>query len=122
MRRRQQRMRNPAAEATQFRLRAFVGFCAVALALLALAAWYFKLQVVDHDDYARRSEANRIEPRRVVPGRGLVYDRKGRILADNVPAYRLDVTPEDAGDIRRLVAELSEVVALSPEEIARFER
>lgn len=121
MRARRQRIRNPAAEAVQFRLRAFVGFVLVALALAGLAAWYFRLQVVHHDDYARQSEANRIKPRPVVPARGLIYDRRGRLLADNVPAYRIDVTPEDAGDIPRMLAALSQVVALSPEEIARFE-
>src|SRR5690606_39172894 len=111
----------PAAEAAQFRLRAFVGFALVVLALAGLAAWYFRLQVVQHDDYARQSEANRVKPRPVVPARGLIYDRKGRLLADNVPAYRIDVTPEDAGDIQRMLAALSEVVELTPEEIARFE-
>src|SRR5690606_1710573 len=40
--------------------------------------------------------------------------------ADNVPAYRLDVTPEDAGDIDALVAALGEVVELSPEDLERF--
>src|SRR5690606_15947740 len=118
---RRHRLRNPAAEAAQFQVRALVGFGLVALAFLGLSAWYSNLQVVDYGEYAPRSEANRTKPRPVVPARGLIYDRKGRLLADNVPAYRLDVTPEDAGDIDRLVAELSQVVELSPEEIERFE-
>ena len=80
-------------------MRAAIGFAVVLLALAALGLWYFKLQVIDHADYATRSQANRIKPRPVVPGRGLIYDRKGRILADNVPAYRLDVVPDQAGDI-----------------------
>jgi hypothetical protein len=42
-----------------------------------LGGWYFKLQVLDHDVYATRSEANRIKPRPVVPGRGMIYDRNG---------------------------------------------
>src|SRR5690606_21365472 len=74
-----------------------------------------------HDVYAMRSEANRIKPRPVVPGRGLILDREGRILADNVPAYRLDVTPEDAGDIPALIQALSTVIELAPEDIERFE-
>ena len=122
MRARRQQIRNPAAEAAQFRLRALVGFGLVALALAGLAAWYFRLQVVDHEDYARQSEANRIKPRPVVPARGLIYDRKGRLLADNVPAYRIDVTPEEAGDIPRMLAELAPVVSLTGEEIAQFEK
>ncbi len=114
------RMRNPAAEAAAFRLRAIVGFIIVAGALLVLAGWYFRLQVVQHSEFARQSEANRIKPRPVIPGRGLVYDRQGRILADNVPAYRLEVTPEDAADTDTLVAGLSRIFALDPEEVERF--
>lgn len=114
-------LKNLRAEAEIFRVRAAIGFAVVVLALLGLGGWYFRLQVLEHDAYATRSEANRIKPRPVVPGRGLIYDRKGRILADNVPAYRLDVTPDDAGDSKRLIASLSKIVALSPEDIARFQ-
>ena len=120
MRQWRQRIRNASAEATQFRLRALVGFALVLLGLLGLAGWYFRLQVVDHDEYARLSEANRIKPRPVVPARGLIYDRQGRLLADNVPAYRIDVTPEEAGDLDAMLERLSAVVNLSEEEIARF--
>jgi penicillin-binding protein 2 len=43
------------------------------------------------------------------------------VLADNVPAYRLDVVPDQAGDTKRVVAELAKLVALAPEDIERFE-
>ncbi|KAF1721542.1 peptidoglycan glycosyltransferase [Pseudoxanthomonas wuyuanensis] len=113
--------KNPHAEAEQFRRRAVLGFIGVTLALLGLAGWYFKLQVIDHAEYATRSEANRIRPRPVVPGRGTIYDRNGKLLAENVPAFRLEVTPDKAGDPKRLIAELGKVVALTPEDIERFE-
>ncbi|TKS53274.1 penicillin-binding protein 2 [Luteimonas yindakuii] len=118
--RHQRRVRNPGAEAEQFRRRALIGFVGVVLAMAGLAGWYFKLQVIDHGDYVRRSEANRIKPRPVVPGRGLIYDRQGRILADNVPAYRLEVTPEEAGDLDRLLDGLGQIFVLDPAEVERF--
>ncbi|MBE2291578.1 MAG: penicillin-binding protein 2, partial [Xanthomonadaceae bacterium] len=114
--------KNPHAEAEQFRRRAVLGFLAVALALAGLGAWYFRLQVLQHADYATRSEANRIRPRPVVPARGMIYDRQGRLLAENVPAFRLDVTPDKAGDIDELLAGLGQVIALDEDEIARFRR
>ncbi|MUV13446.1 penicillin-binding protein 2 [Noviluteimonas gilva] len=119
MRRRQ--LKNAFAEAMQFRTRALVAFAAVTLALLGLGGWYFRLQVLEHDEYATRSEANRIKPRPVVPGRGLILDRKGRVLAENVPAFRLDVVPDEAGDTKQLIANLSKIVALDPEDIERFD-
>jgi penicillin-binding protein 2 len=88
--------------------------------LSVVAAWYFKLQVVDHTDYAMRSEANRIKQRPEVPARGVIYDRKGRVLAENVPAYRLDIVPGEATDLDATLAGLSKIIALTPEDIARF--
>ena len=113
--------KNPHAEAEQFRRRAVLGFVVVAVALLGLAGWYFKLQVVDHAEYATRSEANRIKPRPVVPARGSIFDRNGKLLAENVPAFRLDVLPEKAGDPKQLVAALGRIFTLTPEDIERFE-
>jgi penicillin-binding protein 2 len=119
---RRRHLKNAAAEAHQFRQRAAIAFVGVVFALAGLALWYFRLQVWQHGEYATRSEANRIKPLPVVPGRGLILDRKGRVLADNVPAYRLDVVPDEAGDTKKLLASLSKIVALSPEDIRHFEQ
>src|SRR4249920_3173897 len=94
-----QPMKNPHAEAEQFRRRALEGFLGIALALCGLAFGYFRLQVLQHLEYSTRSEANRIKARPIVPARGLIYDRNGKLLADNVPAYRLEVVPEQTGDL-----------------------
>ena len=118
---RRRQLKHQGAEAAQFRVRAALGFAIVLLALGGLGGWYFKLQVLDHGDYAMRSEANRIKPRPVLPGRGLILDRKGRVLADNVPAYRLDVTPLEAGPSRDWLPALRRIVALDDEDLARFE-
>lgn len=112
--------KNPAAEAEQFRRRAALSFVLAALGTVGLAAWYFKLQVLEHAEYATRSEANRIKARPVVPGRGMIYDRQGRLLAENLPAYRLDVLPEKAGDPERLIERLGRLIELDPEDVERF--
>ncbi|ALN93394.1 penicillin-binding protein 2 [Lysobacter gummosus] len=114
-------LKNTAGEAEQFRIRAAIAFACVLAGVLGLGFWYFRLQVWQHDDYAMRSEANRVKLRPVVPGRGLIYDRQGRILADNVPAFRIEVTPSEAGDSEKWLPQLAKVVALTPEDIARFE-
>jgi len=120
--RRARQLKNHNAEADLFRRRALVGFIGVLLALGGLAAWYFRLQVLQHAEYATRSEANRVRLVPVVPARGLILDRKGRILADNVSAWRLDAVPERAGDGARLLARLQSVIALDAEQSARFLR
>jgi penicillin-binding protein 2 len=114
-------MKNPQAEADQFQRRAAIGFIVIALALIGLSFGYFRLQVLQHAEYQTRSEANRIKPRPVVPARGLIFDRKGKLLADNVPAYRLEVVPDQTGDLKATLAGLNELVGLSPEELQQFE-
>ena len=114
-------LKNSAAEANQFRLRSAIAFVCVLVALVGLSFWYFRLQVWQHAAYATQSEANRIKLRPVVPGRGLILDRKGRVLADNVPAYRIEVTPFEAGKPDKWLPSLSQIVAISAEDVARFE-
>lgn len=121
-RERRRPVKNASLEVEQFRRRAFLGFAVVGLCLMILGGWYFKLQVLDHRKYAADAEANRIKPRPIVPGRGLILDRKGRVLADNVPEFRLDVMPEEAGDIDALLKKLNAVVPLSEEEIVAFKK
>ena len=116
MNRRGRQLKDHAAEAALFRRRALVGFLGALLGLGALAGWYFSLQVLRHDEFATQSEANRVRLVPVAPARGLIYDRKGRILADNVSAWRLDAVPERAGDGEALLARLAGVVDLDLEQ------
>jgi penicillin-binding protein 2 len=114
-------MKNPQAEADQFQRRALVGFIGIAVALAGLCFGYFRLQVLQHEEYRTRSEANRIKPRPVVPARGLIYDRNGKLIADNVPAYRLEVVPDQTGDLKATLAGLNELIGLSQEELQQFQ-
>ena len=115
-----QPMKNPHAEAEQFRRRAVAGFLGIALALAGLAFGYFRLQVLQHQEYSTRSEANRIKARPIVPARGLIYDRNGKLLADNVPAFRLEIIPDKVGDLDATLAALGQLVKITPDELAQF--
>jgi penicillin-binding protein 2 len=117
---RRQKLKNLHAEAEQFRRRAVLGFLGIAAAVIGLAAGYFRLQVLQHEEYQTRSEANRIKPRPIVPARGLIYDRNGRLLADNVPAYRLEIVPEEVPDLEATLADLGALVRLDGEDLERF--
>jgi penicillin-binding protein 2 len=107
-------------EAFVFRGRALAGFLIIAACLVALGVRFAYLEIARHDEFALRSDANRIVTRPLAPGRGLIYDRNGVLLADNVAAFRLEVTPEQVDDMDRMLAELREVVPLSDDDIARF--
>lgn len=113
-------IKDAAAEVRHFHVRAIIAFIVVTLMLAGLALGYYRLQVWQHDEYTTRGERNRIKLRPVVPGRGLIYDREGRILADNVPAFRLEITPQEAGDPDEWLPGLAGIIELSDQEIDDF--
>jgi penicillin-binding protein 2 len=117
---RRRQLKDHAGEAAGFRGRALLGFLLVAVVTLVLGGRFGFLQVTSHEEFLTRSNANRIKPRPIVPARGLIYDRRGNLLADNVPAYRLEVVPEQVKDVDVLLDELDDVMPLSPDELDRF--
>ena len=113
-------LRNTLVEATLQRRRLLLGFVLVFLALAVLVARFAWLQLAQYETFHGYSERNRIKERPIVPARGLIYDRNGRLLADNIPAYRLDVVREDAGKLEDMLVRLRQVIELSDEESETF--
>src|SRR3989338_4613830 len=85
------------------------------VALAVLLGRLVDLQLVRGGYYRRLAEANRL---RLVPEdgpRGLLVDRRGRILASNQTLFRLAIVPEEANDVPRLLARVGELLRRSPE-------
>ncbi len=109
-----------------FDRRAWVGLLIISLCMLALLSRYFWLQVYSFENFSTRSESNRVSVRPVVPNRGLIYDRRGRVIAENLPAYRLEITPEkvagDGAGLEALLDELSTLIELSDYNLKSFHK
>lgn len=107
-----------------FRRRAWTGFLIICLCLLILIGRFFYLQVVEFDSFSTRSESNRVSVRPVPPNRGLIYDRRGRVIAENHPAYRLEIVPEKvpgkSAGLEDLLDRLSAHVDLSEDNRKNF--
>ena len=80
------------------------------MGLLALRLWY--LQINEGSYYRDLSENNRTRAVVMEPVRGLIYDRNGVLLANNVPSFGLYVTLEDVKDRKSLIATLVNFVGL----------
>ena len=92
----------------------FVAFSVVAALMLAgLGGRLFQLQVVNGDEYARRAAADRTVEVPVPAPRGLVFDRVGRPLAVNTPAWTVNVRPADLpdGDRRRVLGRIARMTS-----------
>ena len=114
------KLKDAQGEAARFGRRALAGFLLIALCLSGLAARFWFLQVTRHAEFAARSNSNRISVRSIPPTRGLIYDRNGVLLAENVAAFRLEVVPEQVQDMTTMLAALGHVIALSDDDIERF--
>ena len=109
-------------ESSLFRRRAWAGFALILLCLCLLIGRFVFLQVMRHSEFVTRSQNNSVKPRAIPPARGLIYDRNGVLLADNVPAFRLEVVPEQVKDMPALLARLSRVVPLGPDDLDAFDK
>lgn len=113
-------IRDGRQEAALFARRAVAGFLVILVALTVLGVRFGYLQVSRHEEYQSRSDANRILTRPLAPARGLIYDRNGVLLAENVAAFRLEVTPEQVTDMDALLQGLSDIMGVSDDDTARF--
>ncbi len=102
-------MRGETGRANLFTRRAFIVGGAQALLTAGLAGRLYQLQVVESERYTVLADENRINMQLLPPARGRIFDRFGRILAENRLNYRLVVVPEAALD---LDAALSKIAAL----------
>jgi penicillin-binding protein 2 len=116
------RFKDTRGEAEMFRRRAIAGFLLILLGVGALVSRYVFLQVLHHDEFALRSVNNSVKPRALPPARGLIYDRNGVLLADNVPAFRLEVRPEQVSNMNAMLVELGKVVPLDQDDLDAFRK
>jgi len=94
-------------------LAAVIGF----LMCGSVVARLVQLQIVDHELFAEKSQGNRIRIEAIPPTRGLILDRKGRVLAENLPAYQLELIPEQVADLDDTLNRLAAMKFIDNEEI-----
>lgn len=90
--------------------------------MLVLAGRMIWLQAIQHDRYTTLSDKNRVQTQAVAPPRGLIYDRRGELLADNQPDFSLALIAEQVPDITATLTRLAEMVTLEEADIERFWR
>ena len=102
--------------------RTIVAAIVIATLILVLLGRLFWLQVVRHDYYADLSQGNRVRIEPLPPDRGLILDRHGTVLAENTPAYQLELTPEQVEDVPGTLARLADVGLLQRDDLPALQR
>jgi penicillin-binding protein 2 len=99
----------------QGRLPFLAAFIILFTLILFIRLWY--LQAVKGEYYHDQAESNRIRPVKIRPPRGIIYDRSGRPIVENVLTFDISLVPEDAQDLDATIKKLSTIVKVRPESI-----
>lgn len=92
----------------------------VQLGVIGALGWRLQsMQVEQADEFRLLAEENRVNIRLLPPARGLIFDRNGMPIADNEQNYRVVMVREDAGDVGEVLAKLTEIVEIAPEDLTR---
>jgi penicillin-binding protein 2 len=81
-----------------------------------LIARLVQLQVVDYQRFAELSQGNRFRIEPLPPPRGIIYDRNGRIIAENFPNWQLVAVPEQITDLEGTLRALEALELVDPTE------
>ena len=103
-------------------VRAAVAGLVVLLALSLVIMRLMRLQVQQHEHFSVLSQDNRVKVQPVPPTRGLIYDAKGIVLADNHPSFSLEITIEKVEDLQGTIEALAAIIPVDETDRARFER
>ncbi len=80
------------------------------------------LQCIKHDLYTTLSKKNWLDLIPTEPTRGLIFDRNGLLLAENIPVFSLDIIPEKNKNISQVLTEIAKIIPLNDTDIAQFKK
>lgn len=113
-------LKNHAAERRLFIVRTIAAGALLVVLVGLLIARVVYLQIFQHDYYQTRSQDNRMRVEVVPPVRGLIYDHAGKLLANNQPAYRLEIVPEQVKNLNDTIDRLGQIIPISAADKKRF--
>jgi penicillin-binding protein 2 len=91
-------------------------------AFLVLSGAFFRTQVIQHDKFQLKAETNRLRPIALTPPRGAILDRRGRIIAENVPGYSVKLLAPNRDSLRAVLAQVGRFVPVDTSEITEIVR
>ncbi len=80
---------------------------------------FFRAQILEHGRYQLQSESNRLRPIPLPAPRGVITDRAGNVLAENVPGYTVSLLPAPEATLRTTLMRIAPVVRLDTAGIER---
>jgi penicillin-binding protein 2 len=102
--------------------RAIAALAIITILIAILVSRLAYLQLEKNDLYTTLSKKNSLDLIPLEPIRGLIYDRHGVLLADNIPVFSLDLIPYKVENISQTLTEINKIIPLSQAEITQFKK
>jgi penicillin-binding protein 2 len=113
--------RRPSSDIVDFKKRVSVTVVALVILSCAMVARLIYLQIMRFDHYTVMSNDNRIKLVPRIPGRGMIFDRNGVVLAENYSAYTLELEPpEDEEDFWSVVDRIATILTVTSDDRERM--
>lgn len=113
-------LKDPQREARIFVIRALLVVLLMLICLGILVARYYSLQITHHEEYVVQSDRNRLQLQPIAPKRGLIYDRKGVLLAENRPSFLLSLVIERTPQLEETLDTLRKLLPLEETDVVKF--
>jgi penicillin-binding protein 2 len=102
--------------------RIVVAFIAIILLTSGLIVRLIYLQIVGHEHYSSLAKDNSIKIVPLVPTRGMIYDRHGKVLAENMPSFSLELIPERISNMDETLLRLQKLLDIPDEKIEQYQK
>jgi penicillin-binding protein 2 len=104
------------------RERADIARWVLVAAFVVLSGAFFRTQIIQHDKFQLKAETNRLRPIPLTPPRGAILDRRGRIIAENVPGYSVKLLAPSRDSLAAVLVRVARYVPLDTSETAEVLR
>src|SRR5688572_4707098 len=91
-------------------------YLSLGLLVLLLGA-FFRTQILNKQQWVLQSEENRLREVPIAAPRGIIYDRKGKVIAENVVGYTVSVLAQSEDSLRATLRRLSGTIQITPQQV-----
>ena len=99
------------------KIKVYAAFVILSFLVVVMRAWY--LQILKGEDFLGKSEQNRIRKISLPDYRGVIKDRRGKIIVNVRPSFSLYVTPEDADNLAESLDFISEFMEINEDKLRK---
>jgi penicillin-binding protein 2 len=100
-----------------FEQRAIAAIVLIGLLATVLVSRLLWLQIKRYDHFTDLAQGNRVRVEPLPAPRGMIYDRTGAVLAENRPAYQLELVREQVKDLEATLEGLVGIGVLEPDDL-----